>query len=104
MAVSQVIIGKPGGLTISEGLAMNLFPIFITAIPGQESENVKALAARGIGIYTTDTRRIRDIVLDLKKNPEKLHKIKENIKKMQKPDAAREICNVVCQSSIRPSD
>jgi len=104
MAVSEVIIGKPGGLTISEGLAMNLFPVFITAIPGQESENVKALAAGGVGIYTTDTHRIREIVLDLKNNPEKLNKIKENIKKIQRPDAAREICNVVCQGSIRPSD
>jgi len=103
MAVSEVIVGKPGGLTISEGLAMSLFPIFITAIPGQESENIKALAQEGVGIYTSDTGRIKDIILDFKTHPEKLISIKENIKKMRRPDAAGEICNVVCQGSIRPA-
>jgi len=103
MAVSEVIIGKPGGLTISEGLAMNLFPIFITVIPGQESENVKALAEEGIGIYSTDMQHIKEVVLDLKNNPDRLNSIRQNIRRTQRPYAAREICNAVCEGSIWPS-
>ncbi|MDD4900276.1 MAG: glycosyltransferase, partial [Candidatus Omnitrophica bacterium] len=39
MAVSDCMITKPGGLSISEALAMELIPVFISAIPGQEVEN-----------------------------------------------------------------
>ena len=49
MTVSDVIITKPGGLTISESLCMDLIPLFIAAIPGQESMNVEVLQNAGIG-------------------------------------------------------
>ena len=52
MAVSDMIITKPGGLTIAESLAMGLLPIFITAIPGQETENAKILAKKLINLIS----------------------------------------------------
>lgn len=100
MAVSSVIITKPGGLTISELLAMELIPIFISAIPGQETENVSALARFNIGSILENTRDIKETVLDYKANPDKLNKIKENIRKIKKPFAAQELCDVVCEGSF----
>lgn len=103
MSASDILIGKPGGLTISEGLVMNLYQIFITAIPGQESENIKALEAGGAGVYINNTARIKKLVLDLRDNPQKLGAIKKNIARIRRPCAAGEICDVVCQGSIRAS-
>lgn len=100
MAVSDIIITKPGGLTISEALAMDLFPVFITAIPGQETENARILASQSIGINVTDINSLKGIILDFKNNPNKLRDVKENIKKIKKPYAARELCNVICQDSV----
>ncbi len=101
MAVSDMIITKPGGLTISESLAMGLLLIFITAIPGQETENAKILANNAIGINVKDVTLIRDIVLDFRDHPDKLRGIKEKINELKRPFAVRELCNVICQGSFR---
>ncbi len=101
MAISDIIITKPGGLTISEVLTMELVPIFISAIPGQETENIKALKQYGVGKSAWHLDDIRNIVLDYKEHPDKLRKTKKNIMAIKKPFAAEELCNVVCQGSIR---
>lgn len=96
MAVSDIIITKPGGLTISEVLAMELVPIFIAAIPGQEATNIEILTRYGIGLSARGTQEIKEAVLDYKGHPDKLNRIKENIRKVKKADILREIYNVVC--------
>lgn len=101
MAVSDMIITKPGGLTIAESLAMGLLPIFITAIPGQESENAKILAKKSIGINIKDAASLKDIVLDFRDHPDKLKNMKEKINELKRPFAVKELCNVICQGSIR---
>ncbi|MFA6383851.1 MAG: hypothetical protein WCY10_00610 [Candidatus Omnitrophota bacterium] len=58
MAVADVIVTKPGGLTISELLSMDLIPLFVAAIPGQESVNVGILRRAGIGSRVDDLRGI----------------------------------------------
>ena len=103
MAVSDLIITKPGGLSISEILNTELIPIFISPIPGQERENVSVLSKFGIGFLPRSTKDIRDIVLDLKANPDKFNGLLEKIRKLKKPDCLKDIYNVVCQSSGRPS-
>ncbi len=96
MAVSDIIITKPGGLTISESLAMGLLPIFITAIPGQESENARILTRNSIGINVKDVASIKDIVLDFRDHPDKLESIKERINKLKRPFAVKGLCDVIC--------
>lgn len=96
MAVSDIIITKPGGLTISELLSMELAPIFICAIPGQETLNLEALKMLGIGSKIEDPLKIRDAVLDYKVHPEKLNSIKANIAKVKKPLSLEGLYNVVC--------
>ncbi|MBM3245854.1 MAG: hypothetical protein FJZ13_00790 [Candidatus Omnitrophica bacterium] len=101
MAISDLIITKPGGLTISEVLAMELVPIFISAIPGQEAANIEILKGYGIGLCAKDNKEVKELVLDYKEHPEKLNKIKENMRRIKKPDALREIYNVVCPGGPR---
>ena len=101
MAVSDIIITKPGGLTISESLAMGLLPIFITAIPGQETENAKILAKKSIGLNLKDVASLKDTVLDFRNHPEKLESMKEKIRELKRPFALKELCNVICQGSFR---
>ncbi len=96
MAVSQVIITKPGGATITEVLVRELPPIFISAIPGQETANVAALAGYGIGANPANIQEIRSAVLDLKNNPQKVLKIKHRIREIQKPFACKELASVIC--------
>lgn len=97
MAVSDIIITKPGGLTISEILGMELTPVFISAIPGQEVGNIEVLNKHGIGLCAASIEDIKNIVSDFKEHRDKLKIIKAHIKRLRKPDCLREICNVVCQ-------
>lgn len=96
MAVSNIIITKAGGLSISEILTMELVPIFISVIPGQEENNVLALKSYGVGFSPKSIEDLRKIVLDLKEHPQELNYLKENIRKVKKPDAVGEIYNAVC--------
>jgi len=99
MAISDIIITKPGGLTLSESLAMNLFPIFIMAIYGQETENIRILSKYNVGIYAKCTSLVKEKILYFKTHMDKIKSVKENVYKIKKPFAVREICNVVCEGS-----
>ena len=95
MAVSDVMITKPGGSSIAELLNMELFPMFISAIPGQEQENVKILAGYGIGCAPKNIMQIKELVVDLKNNPQKLQSLKKNVSQAAKPAACQELASVI---------
>lgn len=95
MAVSDVVIAKPGGLTTSEILSMEIVPLFISPIPGQETNNMKAMQSFGIGIFAKDAKTVKKLVLDYKDHPEKLLAAKEIIRKIKKPQAAESIYNAI---------
>lgn len=100
MAVSDIIITKPGGLTICESLSMGLMPVFVTAIPGQETENARVLSKNSIGINVKDVSLIKGIVLNFRDNPDELKIIKKEINKLKRPFAVKELCDAVCQGSL----
>lgn len=102
MAVSDIIITKPGGSTVSEILAMGLVPVFISAIPGQEYENARVLAEHGIGNTPANIKELESLVLDYKAHPEKLAAVKANMKKFFVPHADSELSNALCKGSVRP--
>ncbi len=95
MAVSDVIVTKPGGSTIAEILNMDLAPVFISIIPGQESANAAALKEFGVGLSPKDIPQIKDIILDYKNHPEKLREIRSNIQKIKKPFSCQELSGVI---------
>jgi len=102
MSVSDVIITKPGGLSIAELLVKELPPIFISAIPGQEIENAKKLASYGIGVSVNCPVDIKDIVSDYKNHPDKISRIRDTMRRFKKPYSTQELYNVVCKSGIGP--
>lgn len=99
MAVSDIIVTKPGGLTIAEVLSMELVPLFICAIPGHETENARALEEYGVGANIKNIRQLRQVILDYSINRDALEQIKKNMRKIKKPFAAEGLYNVICQSS-----
>jgi processive 1,2-diacylglycerol beta-glucosyltransferase len=95
MAASDLIITKPGGLTVSETLNMELPPFFISAIYGQETENARFISGVRAGVVITRTSGIHDIVFEFKNHPEKLQVLKQNIARIRKPFASRDVCEYV---------
>lgn len=95
MAVADAIITKPGGMSISESLVMGLPPVFISPIPGQETENIRVLDRAGIGVYPRSASDIRQLILELRDNSDKLSKIKQGIAVFKKPYALKDISDVI---------
>ena len=95
MAVTDCLVTKPGGSSIAELLVVGLAPIFITAIPGQEENNVKILAAYGVGFAPKNIKEIKKLIIDLKNNPQKLQDLKNKSKAIAKPFACRELADVI---------
>jgi len=95
MAVSDVIITKPGGSSIAEFLNMGLFPVFISAIAGQEQENIRVLGEYGVGCSPENIKQIKDLIAELKNDPQKLESLKKNIAQVAKPFSCQEIASVI---------
>lgn len=74
---SDILISKPGGLTVSEAIAKRL-PILIPyMLPGQEEENAEFLSDSGIAMMIENINEIEGLIDDLINKP----KILENMKK-----------------------
>ena len=95
MAVSDIIITKPGGSSIAEFLSIGLFPIFISAIPGQEQENIKILAGYGVGCAPKNIQQIKELIFELSNNPQKLQGLKKNISQVARPLSCQELASVI---------
>lgn len=95
MAISDLVVSKPGGLTTSESLASNLPMIIINPIPGQEEENAEFLEEKGIGIWIRKSDSAYEIFKDLFSSPEKLEEMKKNTEILAKKHSTEEICETI---------
>ncbi|HPN88512.1 MAG TPA: glycosyltransferase [Candidatus Omnitrophota bacterium] len=95
MAVSDVMVTKPGGLSISECLVSQLPMIFFSAIPGQETNNIKVLAEYGIGLKGFTVDEIIKHVQDLKSSRDQFLTTMKRIKDIARPNAVKDIIKLI---------
>jgi processive 1,2-diacylglycerol beta-glucosyltransferase len=95
MAVSDVLVSKPGGITVSEATAMGLPLIIINPIPGQEEANTNWLMENGAALWALDSRQIILKIMTLMKYPEKLKALKKNARRIAEPGAAFKIAGII---------
>ncbi len=82
MENSDILITKPGGLTVSEAIAKKIPMIIPYYIPGQEKENLDFLLKRGVAIYVYRIKEIRNLIEYIMKNPEVINYMKKNMEKI----------------------
>src|ERR1044072_4141879 len=91
MTGSDIVLGKPGGLTTSEALAKGLVFVIVNPIPGQEERNSDHLLEGGVAIrcnnLQTLTYKLDRLLGDLRR----FQSMKTNALRMGHPNAAREI-------------
>lgn len=68
MAVADLLVTKPGGLTTAEAVAMGLPMLLYKPIPGQEEDNAAVLEKAGVAIRATAARALQDQLLELADN------------------------------------
>jgi processive 1,2-diacylglycerol beta-glucosyltransferase len=95
MAASDLAITKPGGLTTSECLAVGLPMIVISPIPGQEERNADFVLENGAALKACGTAALSYRVTMLLREPERLQVLRDNALRLGKPEAAREVLDIV---------
>lgn len=100
MSVSDLIITKPGGLTISEALSKNLPMIIVQPIPGQESRNCKILEGYGAAVKVNKIKEVNSYIEEFLTKPEKIFGMKTRIMLLAYPDSAEKIAEfALCHNS-----
>lgn len=94
MAVSDVLITKPGGLTAAEALAAGLPMILTHPIPGPEERHVRYLCQNGVALHAKTLRDIPRLVSRLLASPGELGEIQRRAAEWSRPDAAHAIAQV----------
>ncbi len=95
MEISDIIITKPGGITVSEALAKSLPILIINPIPGQEAKNTKFLVKSGAAVKAENETELLALAENLFTMPSKLKTMAEAAGKISKPKSALDIAGMV---------
>jgi processive 1,2-diacylglycerol beta-glucosyltransferase len=103
MACADLVISKPGGLTSSECLAMQLPMIVHSPIPGQEEHNADYLMEQGVALKANDSLGLVWRVRELLAQPEKLRQMRQRAQAISHPAAGRVALDILWHS-MPPAD
>ena len=95
MQMSDLFIGKPGGLTTAEALASALPMMIVEPIPGQEERNSDHLLEKGIALKCNEFTTLAYKVDGLLDNPGKLASMRDWARFYGRPNAAHTIVDTL---------
>jgi processive 1,2-diacylglycerol beta-glucosyltransferase len=88
MAVADLVVSKPGGLTTSETLARGAIMVIVNPIPGQETRNSDFLLESGAAIKINNVATLPYKVTNLLGNAQYLKQLRDNVRRIARPRAA----------------
>lgn len=91
MRISSLFVGKPGGLSSSECMAVGLPMVIINPIPGQEVRNADYLLEEGAAVRCNYATTVGHKIDQLLADPERLARLAENARRVGRPDAGRDV-------------
>jgi processive 1,2-diacylglycerol beta-glucosyltransferase len=95
MGAADVMVTKPGGLSIAEALVKKLPMIFFSAIPGQETNNIAVLKSSHACVDQMTVPEITNYIDDLSTSPQKLETLRSNLASLSKPSAVADIIKLI---------
>ena len=103
MALADLYLGKPGGLTTSESLAENLPMLIFQPIPGQEERNADHLLEEGAAIRCNQITTMAYKIDQLFQQPERLKAMAAAARRIARPRAAQTVVDtLVEQFNVAP--
>lgn len=95
MALADLAVTKPGGLTTSEALALGLPLVVANAIPGQETRNATMLFEEGAAISGENPLTVGPRVARLLADRDKLRAMRQAARRLGRPEAARDVAEAL---------
>ena len=93
MGEAELIVTKPGALTCTEALTMQLPMVLVNALPGQERANAMHLEKQGCAVWV-NRGQLAETVREILTNPEKRKKMAENCGDVL-PDSSEKIVDIL---------
>lgn len=88
MRAADLLVTKPGGLTVSEALVCGLPLVIVNPIPGQEARNSDYLLERGAAIKVNSAQLLEYRVTTLLRDPARLDALRRQAAALGRPAAA----------------
>lgn len=107
MAVCDLVLTKPGGVTSAEALSLAKPIVVISPIPGQEHRNSDFLTEQGAAIRLPDDRYAGVKIAQLLRDQERLQSLGQMAARLARPCAAARVIDMIeyqlmNKSSIKP--
>lgn len=93
MYIADLIVTKPGGLTVSEAIASTLPMAIFSAYPGQEEDNAIYLESSNMAVRLPK-KNSGKVVHDLLLSPQKLESMKEACRRNARGNSAEQIVDL----------
>ncbi|UUZ91920.1 glycosyltransferase [Paenibacillus sp. P25] len=98
MALSDLIITKPGGLTVSEALALEPPMMLYKPIPGQEQDNAAYLVGLGAAMEAKNAADLRHQLQRLIENRSLLQHLKRNARSNRRKEGALRTLDAILET------
>lgn len=95
MAKASLLITKPGALTCSEAMALELPLLLFAPLPGQEEENAAYLTRQGAALKITTSAELAKMVSQLLADTAQMATLRSNARNTARPYAASEIAEIL---------
>lgn len=91
MNMADLIVTKPGGLTVSESIAVGLPMCLFKAIPGQEEQNADFLVSKNMAVRIEKNSLCTALITSLINDKGRLESIRKSIRTFSKGNSAANI-------------
>lgn len=95
MQASDLLITKPGGMTVSEAASAKIPMIITSPIPGQETRNAGYLKKKGAGLCVENESMLPEAIERLLKNKSLLQDMSQNISLIAEPQASEKAAKIL---------
>ncbi|MEG0128308.1 MGDG synthase family glycosyltransferase [Clostridium sp.] len=99
MSASDILVSKPGGLTIAELLVKGLPLIITSTIPGQEEKNADYLVNNGIAARVKDHSELIHLIHQLYGSKLRLNHMREMALEKSKSNSTRDIATLIVETA-----
>lgn len=101
MDAADLLISKPGGLTVTEALAKELPMAIVSPIAGHEERNLEFLLNCGMAVSASKTFPLDEAVHLLLSSPGRLEQMRQAVRAQARPRALEDICQFLLSLPLR---
>jgi processive 1,2-diacylglycerol beta-glucosyltransferase len=98
MTAADLVVTKPGGLSVSECLAKRKPMLLVSPIPGQEERNADYLLEAGAAVKAVDAATLEFKLARLLAEPARLAAMSEAAHRISRPNAAADVVALLSAS------